>query len=184
MTVTTGAEAVENALTAAFAWKARRRHGGRSWSADELAAVMLNRQPGIGGLKTISFEGGFHGRTLGALSATRSKAIHKLDFPAFVWPVVPFPANRFPLDAHADRPSRFAACTSSRGASTSKENVGRRVRAIGTPPRRASNCVGEEASLPIAERCPLDRRRSRIALVHWHGSAPERRSCSPRRPRR
>lgn len=100
MTVTTGAEAVENALKAAFAWKARRLRGGRAWTADELAAVMRNRQPGINDLKIISFEGAFHGRTLGALSATRSKAIHKLDFPAFDWPVVPFPANRFPLDAY------------------------------------------------------------------------------------
>lgn len=102
MTVTTGAEAVENALKAAFAWKARRRRGSRTWTPDELSSVMLNRQPDINALKIISFEGAFHGRTLGALSATRSKAIHKLDFPAFDWPVVPFPANRFPLDAHVD----------------------------------------------------------------------------------
>lgn len=102
MTVTSGAEAVENALKAAFAWKMRRRRGGRAWTAEERSAVMGNRQPGVHELKVISFEGGFHGRTLGALSATRSKAIHKLDFPAFDWPVVPFPANRFPLDEHVD----------------------------------------------------------------------------------
>jgi 4-aminobutyrate aminotransferase/(S)-3-amino-2-methylpropionate transaminase len=102
MTVTTGAEAVENALKAAFVWKARRRRGDRAWSNDELAAVMQNHQPGINELKVLSFEGGFHGRTLGALSATRSKAIHKLDFPAFDWPVVAFPANRFPLAEHVD----------------------------------------------------------------------------------
>lgn len=102
MTVTSGAEAVENALKAAFAWKMRRRRDGRTWSADDLATVMKNHQPGANDLKVISFEGAFHGRTLGALSATRSKAIHKLDFPAFDWPVVPFPANRFPLDAHAE----------------------------------------------------------------------------------
>jgi hypothetical protein len=47
MTVTSGAEAVENALKAAFAWKMRRRRGGRAWTADELAAVMKNRQPGV-----------------------------------------------------------------------------------------------------------------------------------------
>lgn len=102
MTVTTGAEAVENALKAAFAWKMRRRRGGASWSVDDLTGVMKNRQAGVDGLKIISFEGGFHGRSLGALSATRSKAIHKLDFPAFDWPVVPFPANKFPLDVHAE----------------------------------------------------------------------------------
>ena len=53
-------------------------------------------------MKVLSFEGGFHGRSLGALSATRSKAIHKLDFPAFDWPVLPFPANVFPLEEHAE----------------------------------------------------------------------------------
>jgi 4-aminobutyrate aminotransferase/(S)-3-amino-2-methylpropionate transaminase len=102
MTVTSGAEAVENALKAAFAWKARHKRGGRTWTPDEIEAVMLNRQPGINDLKIISFEGAFHGRTLGALSATRSKSIHKLDFPAFDWPVVPFPTNQFPLDAHVE----------------------------------------------------------------------------------
>jgi 4-aminobutyrate aminotransferase/(S)-3-amino-2-methylpropionate transaminase len=51
--------------------------------------------------KVLSFEGGFHGRSLGALSLTRSKPIHKLDFPAFRWPTAPFPANRFPESAHA-----------------------------------------------------------------------------------
>src|SRR5262249_46056341 len=40
------------------------------------------------------------GRSLGALSLTRSKPIHKLDIPAFPWPVVPFPAARFPLREH------------------------------------------------------------------------------------
>jgi 4-aminobutyrate aminotransferase / (S)-3-amino-2-methylpropionate transaminase len=111
LTVTTGAEAVENALKAAFAWKARRLRGGASWSPRDVADVMSNRQRGVNQLKVISFEGGFHGRSLGALSATRSKPIHKLDFPAFDWPMVPFPANRFPLDAHAAE-NRAAEATS------------------------------------------------------------------------
>jgi 4-aminobutyrate aminotransferase/(S)-3-amino-2-methylpropionate transaminase len=102
MTVTTGAEAVENALKAAFAWKARRRRGGAGWTAEDLRDVLQNRQAGIADLKILSFEGGFHGRTLGALSATRTKPIHKLDMPAFDWPVVPFPALKYPLAAHAE----------------------------------------------------------------------------------
>ncbi len=100
VTVGSGAEAVENALKIAFAWKARRLRGGPS-TEEDAREVMFNRQPGINQLKVLSFEGGFHGRTLGALSATRSKAIHKLDFPAFAWPVLPFPANRFPLADYA-----------------------------------------------------------------------------------
>jgi 4-aminobutyrate aminotransferase/(S)-3-amino-2-methylpropionate transaminase len=102
MTVTTGAEAIENAFKAAFAWKARRRRAGAAWSDDDLRQVMVNRQSGINALKIVSFDVGFHGRTLGALSATRSKPIHKLDMPAFDWPVVPFPANRFPLHDHRE----------------------------------------------------------------------------------
>ncbi|GDX81996.1 hypothetical protein LBMAG42_38070 [Deltaproteobacteria bacterium] len=100
-TVTTGAEAVENALKAAFVALATRQRGGAPASAEELAACMLNAQSRANAMKVISFTGGFHGRSLGSLSATRSKAIHKLDFPAFDWPVVGFPASRFPLAEHA-----------------------------------------------------------------------------------
>lgn len=100
-TVTTGAEAVENALKAAFVALAARQRAGAPARAEELAACMLNAQSRANAMKVISFTGGFHGRSLGSLSATRSKAIHKLDFPAFDWPVVAFPANRFPLSEHA-----------------------------------------------------------------------------------
>lgn len=102
VTVTSGSEAVENAVKAAFVALATRRRGGAEPSATDLEAVMLNAQPGTDRYKVISFEGGFHGRTHGALSLTRSKPIHKLDIPAFPWPVVPFPANRYPLADHAE----------------------------------------------------------------------------------
>lgn len=101
LTVTTGAEALENAFKIAFLEVMRRRRGGPP-SAEEQAASMRNAQHGANALKILSFEGGFHGRSLGALSATRSKAIHKVDFPAFDWPVAPFPANLFPLEANAE----------------------------------------------------------------------------------
>lgn len=39
-----------------------------------------------------------HGRLFGSLSTTRSKAIHKLDIPAFEWPKAPFPQLKYPLD--------------------------------------------------------------------------------------
>ncbi len=102
MTVTSGAEAVENAIKAAFLRLAHRRRGGKPASPDELAACLRNEQPGVDRFKVLSFEGGFHGRSLGALSLTRSKAIHKLDFPSFAWPAVPFPGNRFPLAQYGD----------------------------------------------------------------------------------
>jgi 4-aminobutyrate aminotransferase / (S)-3-amino-2-methylpropionate transaminase len=97
VTVTTGSEAVENALKAAFIRLATLRRGGKPPSAEDMAAAMQNRQPGINAFKVLCFQGGFHGRSLGALSTTRSKPIHKIDIPAFDWPVVPFPANRYPL---------------------------------------------------------------------------------------
>ncbi len=100
-TVTTGSEAVENAIKAAFIRHMRRRRDGGPPTLADVAATMHNRQPGVNQMKVISFEGGFHGRSMGALSLTRSKAIHKLDIPAFEWPVVPFPANRFPQELHA-----------------------------------------------------------------------------------
>lgn len=101
LTVTSGAEAVENAIKIACIRLASRRRGGQAPTSEDVELVMKNQQPGLDRFKVISFEGAFHGRTLGSLSATRSKAIHKLDFPAFDWPVVPFPASRFPLEAHA-----------------------------------------------------------------------------------
>lgn len=100
LTVTTGAEAVENAIKVAFVHHMQRRRAGKAWTPEELAACMNNAQTEANELEVISFDGAFHGRSLGALSLTRSKAIHKLDFPAFPWPMAPFPANRFPLDQH------------------------------------------------------------------------------------
>lgn len=48
----------------------------------------------------LSFSKCFHGRTFGSLSLTRSKPIHKLDIPAFDWPVAPFPILHYPLAEH------------------------------------------------------------------------------------
>lgn len=49
----------------------------------------------------MSFNGAFHGRMFGCLSTTRSKWVHKLDFPSFDWPMAPFPKLKYPLAAHA-----------------------------------------------------------------------------------
>src|SRR3954469_4603221 len=71
--VNSGAEAVENAIK----------------------SVLMNRvmtsQDGDGGF-IVSFEGAFHGRTLGALAVThRRKA--RLGFPTFDWPHISFPVD-------------------------------------------------------------------------------------------
>lgn len=71
--VNTGAESVENAIKAALLERTR-----------------------ASGLKTgcviVSFEGAFHGRTLGALAVTHRKKA-RLGFPTFEWPQILFPAN-------------------------------------------------------------------------------------------
>jgi 4-aminobutyrate aminotransferase-like enzyme len=70
--VNTGAEAVENAIK----------------------SVLLNRVKTAGeadGGFIVSFEGAFHGRTLGSLAVTHRKKA-RLGFPTFDWPQVSFPA--------------------------------------------------------------------------------------------
>jgi len=71
--VNTGAEAVENAIK----------------------SVLLNRvmtsEDGDGGF-IVSFEGAFHGRTLGSLAVTHRKKA-RLGFPTFDWPHIPFPVD-------------------------------------------------------------------------------------------
>jgi 4-aminobutyrate aminotransferase-like enzyme len=71
--VNTGAEAVENAIK----------------------AVLMNRvmttEDRDGGF-VVSFEGAFHGRTLGCLAVTHRKKA-RLGFPTFDWPHVPFPVE-------------------------------------------------------------------------------------------
>ena len=80
--VNTGAEAVENAIK----------------------AVLLNRVLAAGEARggfIVSFEGAFHGRTLGSLAATHRKKA-RLGFPTFDWPHVSFPA----LDGSAKETAR------------------------------------------------------------------------------
>jgi 4-aminobutyrate aminotransferase-like enzyme len=71
--VNTGAEAVENAIK----------------------AVLMNRvmtSPDADGGFIVSFDGAFHGRTLGALAVTHRKKA-RLGFPTFDWPHIPFPVE-------------------------------------------------------------------------------------------
>ncbi|XP_038215218.1 4-aminobutyrate aminotransferase, mitochondrial [Zerene cesonia] len=91
----------ENAYKAVFMWYRTKQRGGKiDFTPEEMSSCMLNQQPGAPKMSILSFKGGFHGRTFGALSTTRSKPIHKLDCPAFDWPVAPFPRYKYPLDQH------------------------------------------------------------------------------------
>ncbi|KAJ1895561.1 hypothetical protein LPJ66_004521 [Kickxella alabastrina] len=97
-----GSDANEIAYKAAFIHYARMRRSSGVFSAAELESVMDNRPPGSPNVAILSFSSGFHGRTFGALSTTRSKALHKMDIPAFPWPRAPFPQLRYPLDKYAE----------------------------------------------------------------------------------
>ncbi|HVP69415.1 MAG TPA: aminotransferase class III-fold pyridoxal phosphate-dependent enzyme [Anaeromyxobacteraceae bacterium] len=87
--VNTGAEAVENAIKSVLLNRVK----SRSPEQD----VGQSATPERLGLFLISFEGGFHGRTLGSLAATHRKRA-RLGFPTFDWPHVGFPIEdcRFP----------------------------------------------------------------------------------------
>lgn len=86
----------ENAYKAATISFQRKRRG-RPHSKEEIESCMVNEAPGCAEVSIMSFEGAFHGRTLGCLATTHSKPIHKIDVPTLPWPVAPFPKMRYPL---------------------------------------------------------------------------------------
>ena len=101
-TSTTGSDANELAYKAAFMWKRRQQRGeGADFTSEEVSSAMENKAPGAPNMSILSFKKGFHGRLFGSLTTTRSKAIHKLDIPAFDWPAAPFPQLKYPLKDHA-----------------------------------------------------------------------------------
>nr|MBE5725120.1 putative4-aminobutyrate aminotransferase, mitochondrial-like [Cucujiformia] len=89
----------ENAYKAIFiAYQKRMRGGDIRFTEEEEKSCMINMPPGSPNLSLLSFHGAFHGRTFGALSTTHSKAIHKIDVPAFDWPIANFPKYKYPLE--------------------------------------------------------------------------------------
>lgn len=106
-TMLCGSSANENAFKQAFfAYRVKERaeqgKGPIEFTEQELESVMTNQSPGSANhLSIMSFMGGFHGRTLGALSCTHSKSVHKIDTPSFDWPTAPFPKLQYPTDKHA-----------------------------------------------------------------------------------
>jgi 4-aminobutyrate aminotransferase/(S)-3-amino-2-methylpropionate transaminase len=105
----------ENAFKAAFIWYQTKQRGGLPPNDVDLHSCMKNQSPGSPDLSVLSFNGGFHGRLMGCMSATHSKAIHKVDIPAFDWPVVDFPKLKYPLHEHvaenSEEESRCLALT-------------------------------------------------------------------------
>ncbi|KAF9142306.1 4-aminobutyrate transaminase [Mortierella sp. GBA39] len=103
----------ETAYKAAFMYHQRNKRGFNSEiSNEDLSTCMKNSEPGSPDLAIMSFEGGFHGRLFGSLSSTHTKALHKVDIPAFKnWVASPFPNLKYPLDKHqAENDKEEARC--------------------------------------------------------------------------
>lgn len=99
-TMMCGSCSVENALKAAMI-KFRADQRGSYLPTDiELETCMDQELPGTPDICFLSFSQSFHGRTMGALSLTRSKGMYKVDIPGFKWPVADFPILRYPLEDH------------------------------------------------------------------------------------
>jgi L-lysine 6-transaminase len=90
-----GALAVENAMKAAFDWKAQK-----------------NRGKGIegGGDKIMHFVDAFHGRSGYTLSVTNTDPVKIADFPKFDWPRISNPTVSFPVDEEEAAAVEAAAC--------------------------------------------------------------------------
>lgn len=88
----------ENAYKNMFIWYRKHQRGEQvPFTEAEMTSCMMNATPGSPNLSILSFKGAFHGRTMGSLSTTHSKYIHKIDIPAFDWPIASFPQYRYPL---------------------------------------------------------------------------------------
>nr|pir 4-aminobutyrate transaminase (EC 2.6.1.19) precursor - pig [Sus scrofa domesticus] len=81
-----------------FMWYRSKERGQSAFSKEELETCMINQAPGCPDYSILSFMGAFHGRTMGCLATTHSKAIHKIDIPSFDWPIAPFPRLKYPLE--------------------------------------------------------------------------------------
>ncbi|XP_004627833.1 4-aminobutyrate aminotransferase, mitochondrial isoform X2 [Octodon degus] len=98
VTMACGSCSNENAFKTIFMWYRSKERGQRGFSKEELETCMINQAPGCPDYSILSFMGAFHGRTMGCLAATHSKAIHKIDIPSFDWPIAPFPRLKYPLE--------------------------------------------------------------------------------------
>jgi 4-aminobutyrate aminotransferase/(S)-3-amino-2-methylpropionate transaminase len=97
-----GSCANENAFKTAFMYKAAKNRGEKDFSVEDLQSCMKNQAPGSPDMAILSFTQAFHGRLFGSLTATASKAIHKVDIPAFDWPKATFPLRKYPLEDNVE----------------------------------------------------------------------------------
>uniref|UniRef100_A0A8C6S3A9 4-aminobutyrate aminotransferase n=1 Tax=Neogobius melanostomus TaxID=47308 RepID=A0A8C6S3A9_9GOBI len=86
-TMACGSCSNENAYKAMFIWYKNKERGSSGPTQEDLSSCMVNQSPGSPNLTLLSFSGGFHGRTIGCLATTHTKAMHKLDIPSLDWPM-------------------------------------------------------------------------------------------------
>lgn len=99
-TMMDGTSANENAIKQAFIRYMTKKRGGKPPQPADLQSAMAQELPGTPNLSVLGFNGAFHGRSLAMLSVTRSKPVHKVDIPAFDWPIANFPRYMYPLEKH------------------------------------------------------------------------------------
>lgn len=96
-----GSDANDNAIKAAFMhYKSKQRGYDKPFSQEEMETVMEAKAPGNPDLGILSFNGSFHGRTIGSGSLTAARAYHKIDLPAFNWPKADMPVLKYPYDKY------------------------------------------------------------------------------------
>ncbi|XP_033630525.1 4-aminobutyrate aminotransferase, mitochondrial-like [Asterias rubens] len=93
-----GACSNENAIKQALLWYRREKRGGDPPTQEELETCLHGQEPGCPPYTVLSFDGSFHGRTIGCLSMTHSKPVFRLDIPSMDWPCAPFPRLQYPLE--------------------------------------------------------------------------------------
>ncbi|VEN62234.1 unnamed protein product [Callosobruchus maculatus] len=76
----------------------RAQRGQKAITEEDLKSALINKPPGTPELTIMSFKNAEHGTTLGAMSASHSNALSKVDIPAFDWPMAEFPKYKYPLD--------------------------------------------------------------------------------------
>ncbi|XP_038064715.1 4-aminobutyrate aminotransferase, mitochondrial-like isoform X2 [Patiria miniata] len=90
----------ENAIKQALIWYRTQKRGGPP-TQEELGSCNTGQEPGCPPYTVLSFDGAFHGRTLGCLTLTHSKPMFRVDIPTMNnWPVAPFPRLKYPLEEY------------------------------------------------------------------------------------
>ncbi|KAJ8979062.1 hypothetical protein NQ317_005743, partial [Molorchus minor] len=95
-TFSCGSCSVEGAFKAMMMASQMRERGGTIYDT-QVTSALNNSPPGSADLTILTFTNADHGHTMGALSASHSKGLMKLDIPAFEWPMAVFPQYKYPL---------------------------------------------------------------------------------------